>query len=134
MTVFFEDPFYVAVLERQTKAGLQVARIVFGAEPKAYDIYEMVLRKWPNIAFSAAVKEERALTSKATVNPKRAQRDVANLLGKTGVGTKAQQALALQNEQQKTARKQRKKERKQERAQRQFLQRQAKKKQKKKGR
>lgn len=135
MTVFFENPFYVAVVERQTKEGLQVARVVFGTEPKEYDVYALVLERWHKIAFSSPLAVEwHSVVVPPRKNPKRAQRDAAKLMGKNGVGTKAQQALSLQHELGKAARKRRKKQDRQEWAEQQFLQRQEKKKRKKRGR
>lgn len=39
-TVFFEDPFWVGVYEREEPGGLTACRVVFGAEPKDGEIYE----------------------------------------------------------------------------------------------
>lgn len=37
-TVFFEDPFWVGVYEREEPGGLTACRVVFGAEPKDGEI------------------------------------------------------------------------------------------------
>ena len=37
-TVFFEDPFWVGVYEREEPGGLTACRVVFGAEPKDGDL------------------------------------------------------------------------------------------------
>ena len=37
MRVFFEDPFWIGVLERVTENGLSVCKFPFGAEPKDYE-------------------------------------------------------------------------------------------------
>ena len=42
-TVFFEDPFWVGVYEREEPGGLTACRVVFGAEPKDGEIYEWML-------------------------------------------------------------------------------------------
>ena len=62
------------------------------------------------------------------------QRDIKKQLQENGIGTKSQQALKLQHEQIKTARKQINRKRKEEEKQRQFQIKQQKKKEKHKGR
>ena len=37
VTVFFEDPFWVGVFERQAQGALTVCKVTFGAEPKDGD-------------------------------------------------------------------------------------------------
>ena len=38
LTVFFEDPFWVGIFERIEKGKLSVCRVVFGSEPKDYEV------------------------------------------------------------------------------------------------
>ena len=42
-TVYFEDPFWVAVCEVSEGGKLRAARVVFGAEPKDYEVYGLSL-------------------------------------------------------------------------------------------
>ena len=44
LTVFFEEPFWVGVYERQSGNRLEVCKITFGAEPKDYEVYDFLLR------------------------------------------------------------------------------------------
>ena len=44
-TVFFEDPFWVGVYEREEPGGLTACRVVFGAEPKDGEIYAWERRR-----------------------------------------------------------------------------------------
>ena len=62
------------------------------------------------------------------------QREVHKQVENTGIGTKAQQALKLQQEQMKTARKASRREKSEEHKQRQFELKQQKKKEKHRGR
>ena len=78
-------------------------------------------------AVAAAVKENH-------VNPKRIQRQVRRELQDTGMGTKSQQALKLQQEQMKTDRRAVSREKKETEARRQFELKQQKKKEKHRGR
>ena len=46
LTVFFEDPFWVGIFERIEKGKLSVCRVVFGSEPKDYEVWEFVLANY----------------------------------------------------------------------------------------
>lgn len=67
-------------------------------------------------------------------NPKRVRREVHKQVQNTGIGTKSQQALKLQQEQLKTERKAVSRERREAEKQRQFELKQRKKKEKHRGR
>ena len=131
LTVFFEEPFWVGVFERISECRLSVCRIVFGAEPKDYEVYDFVLKNYYRLRFSPAVAAD---VREAGRNPKRIQREVRKQVQNTGVGTKSQQALKLQQEQLKTERKTVNREQREAEKQRQFELKQQKKKEKHRGR
>ena len=131
LTVYFEEPFWVGVFERYEDGKLSAAKITFGAEPKDYEIYEFILKHYYSLQFSPAVA---AVAKEAKKNPKKRQRDIEKSLGKTGIGTKSQQELKLQQEQRKLERKEKSREEKQAEADRQFELKQRKKKEKHRGR
>ncbi|MDL2258426.1 YjdF family protein [Eubacteriales bacterium OttesenSCG-928-K08] len=132
LTVFFEDPFWVGVYERISGGKLEACKITFGSEPKDYEVYDFLLQNWGNLRFSPPIKSTCVQDKK--VNPKRMQRAVAKQLATQGVGTKAQQALKLQQEENKIMRKQKNHQQKEDEKQRQFELRQQKKKEKHRGR
>ena len=132
LTVYFEDPFWVGVYERSENGMLQVCRVVFGAEPKDYEVYDYFLKNWPLLRFSPPLPAERP--TKHRQNPKRLQRNVQRTLSHPGIGTKAQQALQLQREETKVKRKETRKRRTEEEKQRRFTLRQLRKKERDKGR
>ena len=43
LTVFFEDPFWVGVVERIAEGSLSASKITFGAEPKDYEVRDILL-------------------------------------------------------------------------------------------
>lgn len=131
LSVFFEDPFWIGVFEKTTEGKLSVAKVTFGAEPKDYDIYEFILKRFYSVRFSPAVKSAVKETAK---NPKRVQRQVKKQLQQSGIGTKSQQALKLQQEQNKLERKSIGREKKEAEKQRQFDLKQLKRKEKHRGR
>ena len=131
LTVFFEEPFWVGVFERIENGKLSVAKVTFGAEPKDYEVYEYILKHYYDLHFSPAVA---TVVKETKRNPKKMQRDIKKSLGKTGIGTKSQQALKLQQEQNKQERKVRSREQKLAEAEHLFYLKQQKKKEKHRGR
>lgn len=96
LTVFFDDPFWVGVFERRHGEDLMASRIVFGAEPKDFEVYDWVLHRWNQLRFSAPVADEER--PRGPINPKRLQRMVRREVAGSGIGTKAQEALKLSYE------------------------------------
>ena len=131
LTVFFEEPFWVGVFERISDNKLSACKVTFGAEPKDYEIYDFVLRNYYQLRFSPAVATDVKETSR---NPKRIQRGVRKQVQNTGIDTKSQQALKLQQEQLKTKRKTVSREQRETEKQRQFELKQQKRKEKHRGR
>ncbi len=132
LTVFFDEPFWVGVYERVNDGKLEASRIVFGSEPKDYEVYEFLMENWKRLKFSPPIDAESIAARK--INPKRVQRQVKNQLEQTGVGTKAQQALKLQQEAGKLERRMNSKEQREAKEQYKYQIRQEKKKEKHKGR
>lgn len=99
LTIYFEEPFWVGVFEKLDGDKLSVCRMVFGAEPTDAEIYDFILKHYYHLRFSAPVKAE--IKQKAD-NPKRRQRNARKQLENTGIGTKSQQALQKQYEENKT--------------------------------
>ncbi len=131
LTVFFKEPFWVGVFERIENGKLSVSQVTFGAEPKDYEVYEFILKHYYDLQFSPAVA---TVVKESKQNPKRIQRDIKKSLMKTGIGTKSQQALKLQQEQNKQEHKVKSRKQKQAVAEHLFYLKQQKKKQKHRGR
>lgn len=99
-TIYFEDPFWVGIFERNINGRLEVSRVVFGAEPKDGEIHHFLLTKWNELRFCSAIATDTPEARR--VNPKRLQRMIHKETQSIGIGTKAQQALKLQMEKNKT--------------------------------
>ena len=95
-------------------------------------LYLFLLRNWRKLKFSPPIKSEKIEGRK--INPKRMQREISGQLQERGMGTKAQQALKLQHEQNKLERKTKSREQKEAEKERQYALRQEKKKAKHRGR
>lgn len=130
LTVYFEEPFWVGVFEKIEGDNLSAAKVTFGAEPKDYEVYEFVLKHYYSLRFGPAVATGVKEVSK---NLKRIKRDVKKQLRENGIGTKSQQAIKLQQEQNKQERKLKSREQKMAEAERLFELKQQKKKAKHKG-
>ena len=130
LTVYFEDPFWVGVFEVVENEKVSASRVLFGAEPKDYEVFELILRKYTGLHFSPAVATAVRALGK---NPKRIQREVRKQTSATGIGTRSQQAIKLQQEQNKQIRKARSRKQKEAEATRAFELKQQKKKEKHRG-
>lgn len=131
LTVMFEAPFWIGLYERFDEGNYEVSKITFGSEPKDYEVYEFLLSNWKNLKFSPPIKSEQ--TEERKINPKRMQREISNHLKDKGIGTKAQQALKLQHEQNKIEQKIKSKEQREAEKERQYAIRQEKRKAKHRG-
>ena len=132
LSVFFEEPFWIGIYEREENNQIEVCKIVFGSEPKDYEVYSYLNECWGNLKFSPPVEASKQIQRK--INPKRMQRQIAMQLHNPGIGTKAQQALKALQEERKTERKRKTKDQKYQEKKRQFELRSQKKKEKHKGR
>jgi hypothetical protein len=127
LTVYFDDPFWVGVFERTEDGRLSVCKVTFGAEPKDYEVWAFVLEHYHQLTFSPAVEAD---IRQAADNPKRRQRNAGKQMARTGVGTKSQQALQMQLEQNKQERRVKSREERLAEAERQFELKQQKKREK----
>lgn len=101
ITVYFDDPFWAMLYEREGEGWYEASRTVFGAEPKDCDVYAFLLQNWRWLRFSPPVQAGER--THRPDNPKRRQRAARRAVKQAGMGTKAQQALAAQREQGKQA-------------------------------
>lgn len=129
LTVYFDEPFWTGVFERTENGRLSASKVVFGAEPKDAEVWDFVLKQFRDLPFSPTVERVQRQTAD---NPKRRQRNARRQLESAGVGTKSQQALAAQREENKLERRRRSREEKLEEKQR-FEQKQQRKKEKHRG-
>ena len=130
LTVYFEEQFWVGIFERIEDGKLSVAKVTFGAEPKDYEVQEYVQKYYFSLKFSPAVD---TVVKDIKRHPKRMQREAKKQMQEIGIGTKSQQALKLQQEQNKQERKLRSQEKKEAEKLRMFELKQQKKREKHKG-
>lgn len=132
LTILFEAPFWIGLYERTNDGQYEVCKITFGAEPKDYEVYHFLMEHYADLQFTPPIKTEKIIPAK--INPKRLQRKIKLELKDKPIGTKAQQALKLEHEQQKLTAKAKRKAQKEAKKDHQYLLHLAKKKAKHKGR
>ena len=130
LTVFFEEPFWVGVFEKTDGGKLSVSKVVFGAEPKDGELFGYFQKHYTELKFSPAVA---TVVIKTVSNPKRMQREARKQTSAKGIGTRSQQAIKLQQEENKLIRKTKSREQKEAEKEKQFELRQLKKTEKHKG-
>ena len=131
LTVFFENPFWVGIFENFENDNLSVCKVTFGSEPKEYEIYDFILKKFYNLRFSNEMKSNFSEKAK---NPKRRQREIKKELQSKKFLKKSEEILKLQYEENKKERKIKTKQEEELEKQRKFLLKQEKKKKKHRGR
>lgn len=132
LTVFFEEPFWVGIYERNIDGFLEVNKITFGTEPKDYDVYKYILLNFNKLEFTKPIKRDKSIVIDKKINPKRMQRLISNQLN-SSISTKSQQALKIQHEQNKLNSKISNRKRLEQEKQKRFELKQQKKKQKHRG-
>lgn len=97
LTVRFEDPFWVGIIEVESEGDYRVARHVFGAEPTTPEVLRFVCDKWRELRFTDGIQVQ--VEQAKRVNPKRLRRMIEKEIRSSARrGTKAQQALVEQRE------------------------------------
>ncbi|KUJ24841.1 hypothetical protein AR437_12700 [Christensenella hongkongensis] len=132
LTVLFEEPFWIGIYERTANGKLEACKITFGAEPKDYEVHTFFLENWNCLPMSPPV--DAGTMAEKRLNPKRMQRAVHRELSQAEVGTKSQQALKKQQEENKLRRKTVSREQREAEKELRFSMRQQKKKEKHRGR
>lgn len=131
MTVLFNGQFWIGVYERVYGTKLEVSKIIFGSEPKDIEIYDYILKNWSNLKFSPSVETD--VISDTRINPKRMQRKIKKQINDLTIGTKAQQAIKLQQSNSKNLRKKNASLKREQEKEAQFLLKQQKRKYKHRG-
>lgn len=131
LVVFFDGTFWVGVFERISENEFSVSKIVFGAEPKDYEVYDFILRNYTKLQFSHGLNNTFKTEN---TNYKKLQKKIKKQVQEKGLGTKSQIALQKQREETKAKNKIENKKRRDLEEKRKFELKQEKRKQKHKGR
>lgn len=104
LTVYFDDPWWVGVIEIEDEGVLRVFRHVFGSEPSNEEILAFVLQHFVALVRQSTPGVPVASPHPHRVNPKRAARTAARLGRMRGMTTRSQAALQLAREAEQQAR------------------------------
>ncbi|SKC83295.1 YjdF family protein [Maledivibacter halophilus] len=132
-TILFESPYWVGIFERKDDEEYSVSKFVFGKEPTAPELYNFILKSYPNKLRYIKTENNTDEIIRKKINPKKRQREAAKAMDEKGISTKAQQTLKIQYEKNKKQKKKISKVKKQELEKKKFELKQEKKKQKKRG-
>ena len=108
------------------------AKVTFGEEPKDIEVYNFLLKNYFKLKF-IEIKEEKDVERNKRKNPKRIQRKIRQEISNKGIGTKAQNALKKQHEENKIERKRKSKEQRELEEEIKYKKKQEKRKEKHKG-
>jgi hypothetical protein len=78
LNVFFEDPFWVGIVEVDDGIQKRYCRIVFGDEPSLPEIYTYVLQNFNKLVFTPGEPSMKNLTYHK--NPKRLKKEISKEL------------------------------------------------------
>lgn len=132
LTICYDSPFWIGLIETEDDGSYQVARHVFGPEPTDPEIELFIHDNWNELKFTEGLLIEK--TEGKKINHKRMQRIIKKeIAAHARKGTKAQQALSEQREAHKVEKKERSKAQREAEKQERFEKRSAKRKQKHRG-
>ena len=131
LTVWFENPSWVGIFEREIDEHYSVCKVTFGAEPEDEEVHAFVLDHYHTLTFFTSDRENKLVQK--SVNPKRLQRMVQRQAEQNGIGTKAQEALKEAYSQKKLEKKKKHAIMQEQLKEQKFLLRQEKRKQKHRG-
>jgi hypothetical protein len=103
LTVMFDGTFWIGLFERLESGELRVARYVFGSEPSAPEVLNLLVKNYARIQYSN-VSLEADLPERPS-NPKRAQRLAQRSVLAFGSQSKSQDVIRLELEARKLERK-----------------------------
>lgn len=107
LSVLFEDPFWIALLEDERDGLLYAVRHVFGSEPSSEELYEFIRSPQygslvERMTIGLPVNQKSA---GKRINPKRRQRQIKREKERVGVSSQSHEVMRLQQEERKKERK-----------------------------
>ena len=58
LSVYFEEPFWSGVFEVSEGGRLSAAKVTFGAEPRIFEVYELILSHYYDLSFGPPIESE----------------------------------------------------------------------------
>lgn len=105
LSILFESPFWIALIEEERDGLLYATRHVFGSEPSSENVYEFILSfEFRTLIDRMTVGLPVDSAKKKRVNPKRLQRQIRREKERSGISTQSQEVMRLQQEENKKER------------------------------
>ncbi|MHA6534540.1 YjdF family protein [Paenibacillus sp. BAC0078] len=98
LTVFFEEPFWVGIVELTEDGVVKAGRYVFGSEPSQEEILDFVRFRLLEVVEGLSCGVATGKAAAVIRNPKRRARAAAKESRGTGGSTFSQQAIKLEQE------------------------------------
>ena len=96
--ILFENPFYIGVFEKAENNKIYVAKVTFGKEPKEKELNVYLNENYYKLEWQLS---DENFKDNEIKNPKRRQREARKEMLKKTVGTKSQNAIKKQYEENK---------------------------------
>ncbi|KHF37661.1 hypothetical protein CM49_00181 [Paenibacillus sp. P1XP2] len=93
LTVFFEEPYWVGIVEVEKDGKLLAGRHILGGEPSLPEVWEFVLHGLSSVADRLSCGVDIAEATQPKANPKRLARLAARESRGRGVSSASQEAI-----------------------------------------
>ena len=104
LTILFDAPYWVGLVELADDGTLYAARHIFGAEPSDQEVYDFVQSEIIGLLANLTTGVPLESAPSRTVNFKRMQRETRRAVQNAGITSQAHEAMRLQLEQHKQER------------------------------
>ncbi|AET69509.1 Protein of unknown function (DUF2992) [Desulfosporosinus orientis DSM 765] len=93
LTIYFDDQFWVGVIEEAADSKLKAVRHIFGPEPHDSEVLWFVNHSMVDLFLAAKPLKCSVLPKHKAANPKRLARQVAKEMHNKGISTFSQEAI-----------------------------------------
>lgn len=93
LTIYFDDQFWVGVVEEASDSGLKAVKHIFGPEPHDSEVLWFINHTMVNLFLTSNPLACDALPKPMASNPKRLARQVAKEMRLKGISTFSQEAI-----------------------------------------
>ncbi|WP_306436800.1 YjdF family protein [Paenibacillus macerans] len=103
LTIYHDGQYWIGVFEERSQGKLRAGRRIFGAEPKDEEVLAFIRSDLSRLLDGISQGVAIQLPDAGRVNPKRLARQAAAELKRRGASTMAYEAMRLEYEQRKQA-------------------------------
>ncbi|EEM58339.1 MULTISPECIES: YjdF family protein [Bacillus cereus group] len=102
LTIYFDEQFWIGIVEMYENNKLKVCKHTFGSEPKDSEILDFIFHDMvPLLSGASGVKNSIDKRKNKAINPKRLIRLAAKEIKNQGVSNKSYEVLRIELEQKK---------------------------------